>query len=44
VWDRQFTYHDGYYILTSVRNADRFNRWMFRTIERFIGQNVLEAG
>src|SRR5262249_45341881 len=44
LWDRRFTHHDGYYILTSVRNAGRFNRWMFRTLERFVGQNVLEAG
>jgi glycosyltransferase involved in cell wall biosynthesis len=42
--DTQFTTHEGYYILQSVRKARGFNRWMYRTIQKYVGQRVLEAG
>ena len=42
--DTRFTTHDGYYILVAVRNAQAFNRWMYRQIAPFVGKNVLEAG
>jgi glycosyltransferase involved in cell wall biosynthesis len=42
--DTQFTTHEGYYILQSVRKAKGFNRWMYRTISKYVGQRVLEAG
>lgn len=42
--DKRFTTHDGYYILASVRNAGRFNRWLFQQVQPFVGQRVLEAG
>ena len=42
--DPRFTTHDGYYILTAVRNARGFNRWMHRQIAPFVGRRVLEAG
>jgi glycosyltransferase involved in cell wall biosynthesis len=42
--DTRFTTHDGYYILVAVRNANAFNRWLYRQIAPFVGKNVLEAG
>ncbi len=42
--DKRFTTHDGYYILVAVRNARRFNEWMYRRISPYVGQRVLEAG
>ncbi len=42
--DPCFTTHDGYYILTAVRNARGFNRWMHLQIAPYIGRRVLEAG
>jgi glycosyltransferase involved in cell wall biosynthesis len=43
-FDPRFTTHDGYYILTAVRNARGFNRWMHRRIAPYVGRRVLEAG
>ena len=42
--DTQFTTHEGYYILQSVRKARGFNRWMYQTIKQYVGSRVLEAG
>ncbi len=42
--DTQFTTHEGYYILQSVRKAKGFNRWMYKTIKKYVGPRVLEAG
>jgi SAM-dependent methyltransferase len=42
--DTRFTTHDGYHILQSVRYARRFNKWMLRQFDVYIGQRVLEAG
>lgn len=42
--DPRFTTHDGYYILTAVRNARGFNRWMHGRIAPHVGRRVLEAG
>ncbi len=42
--DTQFTTHEGYYILQSVRRAKGFNRWIFNNIQQYVGQRILEAG
>lgn len=39
-----FTRHEGFQILQSVRKASGFNRWLARQIIPFVGQRVLEAG
>jgi SAM-dependent methyltransferase len=39
-----FTRHEGFQILQSVRKASGFNRWLARQIMPFVGQRVLEAG
>lgn len=41
---RQFTTHEGFYILQAVRRARGFNRWLVRQLAPFIGRRVLEAG
>jgi glycosyltransferase involved in cell wall biosynthesis len=41
---RQFTTHEGFLILQSVRRAKGFNRWLVRQLAPFIGRRVLEAG
>jgi glycosyltransferase involved in cell wall biosynthesis len=43
-FDPKYTKHDGFLILQAVRRARQFNRWMFSQIEKYIGDNVLEAG
>ncbi len=43
-FDTRFTTHEGYYILQSVRRAKGFNRWMYKTIKKYVGNRVLEAG
>jgi len=40
----QFTTHEGYYILQSVRRARGFNKWIFANIQKYLGQRILEAG
>jgi glycosyltransferase involved in cell wall biosynthesis len=39
-----FTRHEGFQILQSVRQASRFNQWLTQQILPFVGQRVLEAG
>ncbi|CAN5614967.1 hypothetical protein BH10PLA1_BH10PLA1_08370 [soil metagenome] len=43
-FDTQFTTHEGYYILQSVRRARGFNKWIFRNIQKYVGERILEAG
>lgn len=43
-FDPHYTRHDGFLILQSLRRARRFNRWMFKQIQPYIGDEVLEAG
>ncbi len=43
-WDRRFTTHDGYYLLTSLRKRKKINRWILSQFERYIGARVLETG
>lgn len=43
-FDTRFTTHEGYYVLESIRRANKFNRWVFRQFSQFIGQRVFEAG
>jgi SAM-dependent methyltransferase len=42
--DTRFTEHSGYYALTSVAKAQKYNRWLLRQVEPFLGSRVLEAG
>jgi glycosyltransferase involved in cell wall biosynthesis len=42
--DGRFTDHSGYYILKSVAKAQKYNRWILKQVEPFLGQRVLEAG
>ena len=41
---KRFTTHDGYYTLVAVRHAAALNRWVYRAVQPFVGQRVLEAG
>ncbi len=41
--DKQFTTHDGYYVLSAIRGSG-LNRWMFEQFSKFVGNKVLEAG
>jgi glycosyltransferase involved in cell wall biosynthesis len=43
-WDRRFTFHDGFYVLTSVAHATNYNRWMLDKVSPFLGHRLLEAG
>jgi glycosyltransferase involved in cell wall biosynthesis len=44
LWDTQFTEHPGFYVLSVVTRARRYNRWILKQVQRFIGRRVLEAG
>jgi glycosyltransferase involved in cell wall biosynthesis len=44
VWDTRFTEHAGFYILSSMSRAKRYNRWVLKQVGRFLGRRVLEAG
>ncbi len=43
-WDRRFTSHDGFYVLTSVAHATNYNRWMLDKLSPYLGRRLLEAG
>lgn len=43
-WDTQFTTHTGFYILTAVEKADRYNRWIVDLVRPYLGRRVMEAG
>ncbi|MEX2112472.1 MAG: methyltransferase, partial [Pirellulales bacterium] len=43
-FSRQFTTHDGFLILQSVRRARGFNRWLVGQLAPYVGKRVLEAG
>jgi glycosyltransferase involved in cell wall biosynthesis len=43
-FDTQFTKHSGFYILTAVARAKKYNRWTLKQVERFLGRRILEAG
>ena len=42
--DPQFTNHSGFYILSSVSRAMRYNRWILDQVKQYTGRRVLEAG
>jgi glycosyltransferase involved in cell wall biosynthesis len=42
--DNRFTRHTGMYVLRSVDNAKRYNRWLLKQVAPFMGQRVAEAG
>lgn len=41
---QNFSTHEGFLILQSVRKAGGFNRWLTQQIMPYVGQRVLEAG
>ncbi len=41
---RKFTSHDGLRSLITMGYARRFNRWMMRCMEPYLGRRILEAG
>ena len=43
-FDWNYSHHDGFLILQAVRRARKFNRWLFSQFERYLGDEVLEAG
>ena len=40
----RFTDHTGFYTLTAVANATRYNRWTLHKVRRYLGQRLMEAG
>lgn len=44
VLNRRFTKHPGFYILTAVARANRYNRWTLQKVKAFLGERLLEAG
>jgi glycosyltransferase involved in cell wall biosynthesis len=44
LWDTQFTSHVGFYVLSSMSKATRFNRWLLDQVRPFLGDRLLEAG
>ena len=42
--DPQFTEHAGFYVLSSVARANRYNRWILGQVAEYMGARVLEAG
>ncbi len=43
-FDPRYCTHDGFLILQAVQRAPRFNRWLMGQFERYLGDEVLEAG
>jgi glycosyltransferase involved in cell wall biosynthesis len=43
-FDAQFTKHSGFYILTAVARAKKYNRWTLKQVEPYLGDRILEAG
>lgn len=43
-WDTQFTDHSGFYILSAMARAKRYNRWILDQVAPYLGRRVLEAG
>jgi glycosyltransferase involved in cell wall biosynthesis len=43
-FDRQYCDNEGFLILQSLDRARLFNRWLFSKIEKWLGDEVLEAG
>jgi glycosyltransferase involved in cell wall biosynthesis len=41
---QDFTTHEGFLILQSVRKAQGFNRWLVGQFREYVGRRVLEAG
>lgn len=44
ILNRQFTMHAGFYILTAVAHANRYNQWTLQKVKQFLGQRLMEAG
>ena len=43
-FDTKFTDHAGFYILTAVAKANKYNRLVLDKVKRFLGDRLLEAG
>ena len=43
-WDTQFTDHSGFYILSAMSRAKRYNRWILEQVAPYLGRRVLAAG
>jgi 2-polyprenyl-3-methyl-5-hydroxy-6-metoxy-1,4-benzoquinol methylase len=43
-FDPRFTDQAGFYDLKSVARAQKYNRWLLRQVQPFLGARVLEAG
>lgn len=44
LFDRRFTTHSGFYILTACAKANQYNRWILNKIRPYLGERMLEAG
>ena len=42
--DRRFTNHAGFYILTAMARAEKYNRWRIEKVQPYLGKRLLEAG
>ena len=42
--DTRFTHHSGFYILSAVSRATKYNAWILKRVERYLGSRLLEAG
>ncbi|MBI1902338.1 MAG: glycosyltransferase [Planctomycetia bacterium] len=42
--DTQFTDHAGFYILSAVARAQKYNRWLLDQVRPYLGDRLLEAG
>lgn len=43
-WDQEFTEHPGFYTLTAMGRARRYNRSVLRKVRPFLGRRVMDAG
>jgi glycosyltransferase involved in cell wall biosynthesis len=42
--DTQFTDHGGFYVLSAVARAQKYNRWLLAQVRPYLGKRLLEAG
>lgn len=42
--DPCFTDHSGFYILSAMAKATRYNEWALKLVRQFLGKRILEAG
>jgi len=44
IFDRRYCDNEGFLILQALDRSKRFNRWLFSRLDRWLGDEVLEAG